>query len=160
MDNEKQHGKFGKDKHFALVKKALLHVIDRYWESFGTIRVENETIAMHARFAGTYFGGWAGEYNLHPDIAITLQNNENRIVETEKSEKLIVVECETTANGLLKDELRLTAYKLLRLRTPDKTKLMMYLALPSELKDKIEKPECFNDIWFFDVPNGDERIGG
>ena len=28
-------GKLGGDRHFELVKKALLHVIEKYWETFG-----------------------------------------------------------------------------------------------------------------------------
>lgn len=155
-----QHGKFGKDRHFGLVKKALLHVIDKYWETFGTIQVENKTIWMHASLSGmiSTMSRLDGDYKLHPDISVVIQQKHPD--ESIKYEKTIIVECETSPNGLLKDEMRLTAYKLMRLGTHDRNKLMMYIALPSELKDKITKPECFNDFWFFDVPKNEGRTEG
>lgn len=147
--DEKQHGKFGKDRHFELTKKALIHVVDNYWETFGIIKVENTSISMHASLDGVEYISTRGEYDLHPDIVMTIKRHDPGIL---PSEKIVIVECETSTNGLLKDEMRLTAYKLLRLRTSDKNKLMMYLAFPSELKGKVSKPECFNDLWFFDIP--------
>ncbi len=148
-----QHGKFGKGRHFELVKKALLYVIDKYWETFGTIQVENKTIWMHASLSGmsSTMSRLDGDYKLHPDISVVIQQKHPD--ESIKFEKTIIVECETTLNGLLKDEMRLTAYKLMRLGTQDRNKLMMYVALPSELKGKVDKPEIFNDLLFFDVSN-------
>lgn len=144
-------GKFGSDRHFRLTKKALLHVIDKYWETFGVIQVENKTIWLNASLSGvsSTMGRLDGNYKLHPDISVVIQQKHPD--ESIKSEKTIIVECETTLNGLLKDEMRLTAYKLMRLGTQDRNKLMMYVALPSELKGKVDKPEIFNDLWFFDV---------
>lgn len=166
MTGPKQHGRFGKDRHFELVKKALIHIIDRYWETFGVIQVENASIDMHASLTSrtdldlTWHD--AGHYTLHPDILVSIKQSEpptGRALPDAKNSKVILVECETSQNGLLKDELRLTAYKLLRLRQPDKNKMMMYIALPSELKGKIEKPECFNDLLFFGLQteNGAEK---
>lgn len=153
-----QHGKYGKEEHFALTKKALIHVIDRYWETFGVIQVENASINMHASLTSRtdLDLNWrdSGTYTLHPDILVSIKESEpptGRALPDAKNSKVIIVECETSPHGLLKDEMRLTAYKLLRLRNPDKNNLMIYIALPSELKGKIEKPESFNDLWFFDL---------
>ena len=149
-------GKFGKDKHFELTKKALIHVIDKYWETFGIIQVENATITMDAHLSsGLMFTLGAdavrGQYDLHPDITVSIKE---KYPDSRTVDKIIIVECETSPRGLLEDEMRLTAYKLLRLRIQDKNKLMMYIALPSEFKGKAEKPESFNDLWFFDVGAG------
>lgn len=158
-----QHGKFGTDRHFELVKKALIHVIDKYWETFGVIQVENANISMHASLTSrtdldlTWHD--SGTYNLHPDILVSIKQSEpptGRALPDAKNSKVILVECETSPNGLLKDELRLTAYKLLRMRLSDKSKLMMYLAFPSELKGKVEKPDIFNDLLFFDLSRGED----
>lgn len=146
-----QHGKFGKGRHFKLVKKALIHTIDKYWETFGTIQVENKAIWMRASLSGmaSTISRLDGDYKLHPDISVVIQQKHPD--ESIKFKKTIIVECETSLNGLLKDEMRLTAYKLLRMGTPDKNKLMMYIALPSELKGKANKPDYFNDLLFFNL---------
>jgi len=162
MKQTRQRGKFGTNRHFELVKKALVYAIDRYWETFGTIIVESAKISMHACVHASHIGLHdfsnpidAGHYDLHPDIVIQLRESEksaNSGVDCGK--KAIIIECETTDNNLLKDELRLTAYKLLRMRTPDRSKLMMYIALPLEFEGRVEKPECFNDLLFFNMEGG------
>ncbi len=66
-----------------------------------------------------------------------------------------MVECETRHDGLLRDDMRLVAYDMLRIANPDRDKLKLYVAFPEELRGEVEKPECFNDVWFFDVKEGD-----
>jgi len=149
VENDVQAGKFGKIKHFLLVKKALLQVIDRYYEKYAVIMVENQKVSMNASLHFySHFTSPRGSYELHPDITLAIRDkdddDDNRI-------RMIVVECETSSTGLLTNEMRMTAYRLLRLGTPDRSKLMMYIAFPSELKGKIKKPEAFNDLWFFDL---------
>lgn len=147
MEEDKQQGKFGKKKHFKLIKITLLHIIDKYYERFGVIRLENTEITMEARLGIGFLGFRGAEYTLHPDIVMEIKENGN----SDTVNKTIIVECETTENNLLKDEMRLTAYKLLRLKNNDGKKLMMYIAFPKKLKGKVKKPECFNDLWFFDI---------
>lgn len=101
-------------------------------------------VRMKNRDTGT------ARYEFHPDIVVNIAAGKNN-----KADKTIIVECETTPNGMLKDDTRMTAYKLLRLQNLDTNKLMMYLAMPSEFKGKIEKPDFFNDLWFIDLkPEG------
>lgn len=150
-----QQGKFGKEKHFRLVKKSLLYLIDRYWDKFGVIRVENATISVSADISSDitsfhsmrgYEGEYTGAYTLHPDISLTLAGTRD-----DSPKKLIIVECETSPAGMLKDRTRMTAYHLIRLKQEDRTRLHMYLAMPKEFKGKVKKPEDFNDLWFFDM---------
>lgn len=148
-EEDKQFGKYGKKGHLKLIKATLLHIIEKYYETFGVIKVENTKITMGATI-GDYFHTYGeGTYSLHPDIALT--TNLVNGMGTENPKKIIVVECETTPYGLLKDEMRLTAYKLLRLDKRDTKKYMLYISMPIEFKGKVEKPDFFNDIWFFDI---------
>ena len=123
--------------------------------------MENKHILVSSHILGSPSFLKEGNYNLNPDIVIVIEKktpHDGEIIRNlyGHEEKVIIVECETSTTNLLKDEMRLTAYKLLRLGTPDKNKLMMYVAFPSELKGKVEKPECFNDLLFFDVPKNEE----
>ena len=143
-----QAGKFGKIKHFRLIKKSLLFALEKYYEKFAVIQVENHEIIMGASLGGAWT--YDGQYKLHPDIVITFKERDEGYAKP----KTIVVEAETSLNGLLKSEMRLTAYKLLRLNHPDKSQFMLYIALPTQLKGKAKKPEPFNDFWYFDIEMG------
>jgi len=156
-DEEKQYGKYGKAGHFNLVKRSLIHAVNRYWERAHLIQVEKETIQLGARMrvrSGIYDDYSKGVYEVHPDLCLIVlgaKDEEKRGYGNSEMSSIIIVECETTATNMLKNEMRLLAYQMLRLRYPDRGKIKMYIALPLELKGKVKKPEAFNDLWFFDM---------
>ena len=145
-------GRFGKAGHQLLIKKALLKLIERYDGQYGTIRIDRESIEMRAGM-GSYSGishFSSDGIKFIPDIMMEFYGEPDKYGE-KKFQKKIIVECETTDKHLLKNKKKLVAYELLRLTQKDGIKLMIYLAMPKEFKGTIEKPESFNDIWFFDL---------
>lgn len=159
MDEEEEeregHGKYGTEKHRELIKEAMHFITDRYFNRYGPFKleVENNTISASASMSGHRYGySRDTDYELNPDILCQILEAEGGDIKKE-----LVVECETSKYNMLSNEMRMTAYKLLRLKHSDKSKFMMYIVFPEELKGKVEKPECFNDLWFFDVSDASEE---
>jgi hypothetical protein len=162
-DDDKQYGKYGKEKHFKLVKAALIQLINKYYDKFAVISVEKQAIGMQANMGYHSIDMLNSEkmsYTLYPDIYCAIRPVEEKvnglkINYAESKGKVVIIEAETTDTNLLANEMRLTVYKLLRMRYPDKQQFMIYLVMPIEFKGKVLKPDFFNDIWFFDLDKGE-----
>lgn len=158
LEEIQEMGKYGTEKHIQLIKKALLVVVDKYYVKHSKISIENHKMSLNVGSRGSDNYGVYANKDFFPDICIEIVDvSDDWIMSGEKKYKKIFVECETTLDNLLRDEERLTAYKLLKIQNPD---IMLYLVLPSKFKGKAKKPDFFNDIWYFDVeePNTKNSI--
>jgi len=149
------HGKLGGDKHYQLIKKSAIRLIDNYYNRYSQLTIENSDISVSSRLGqafDSHFPSIRGKRDLEPDIMmVTNSAKRGKNEETSDTQKVIIVEAETTKDNLLNDSFRLTAYKLLREAKKDKNKLMLYIAFPEKLKGLVDKPGFFNDLWFFEV---------
>lgn len=149
------YGSFGGTKHYGLIKAATLRVIDRYYEKYSRVVIENTELSLEARNQvefGSSMPHFSHTKEINPDVSMATEPGKS----DERQKKLIIVECETRADGLLVDQHRLTAYDLLRLGRQDRSTLMLYIAFPESLRGEVEKPDAFNDLWFFDVEARDD----
>lgn len=160
MTEEISHGRKGSSAHQKLVKMATKKLIDTINDDFDQLSIVRDnffnvkaTTDVHSDWTSTSIAH--AEQRLIADIACAAVKHEIKrdeathgFTRNELARTIWVVECEINPrSNLLRDGVRLTAYKLIKQQNPN-----FKLILAVYEGTQVDNPGIFDDIWYFPKP--------